>query len=80
MADVKVRKLDDWVVDAWRQRAQQAGHSLEEELRRLLTEEALKLQADFVDQAAALRAEIARTHGVLSDSVEHVRAEREDRG
>lgn len=80
MAELKVRKLEAWVVDVWRQRAQRAGHSLEEELRQLLTQEALKSQVDFASQAAVLRAEIARVHGILSDSSEHVRAEREARG
>ena len=44
VADVKIRKLPDWVVDTYRARAQAAGHSLEEELRSLLTEAALERQ------------------------------------
>jgi plasmid stability protein len=33
MADVKIRKLDDWVVESFRARAKRAGRSLEDELR-----------------------------------------------
>jgi plasmid stability protein len=38
MADVKIRKLPDWVVDFYKKSAERAGRSLEEELRVLLTE------------------------------------------
>jgi plasmid stability protein len=38
MADAKIRKLDDWVVQSFRARAKEAGRSLEEELRQFLTE------------------------------------------
>ncbi len=35
MADVKIRKLDDWVVESFRAQAKKSGHSLEAELRQL---------------------------------------------
>ncbi|HTQ14233.1 MAG TPA: hypothetical protein VMH86_10185 [Rhizomicrobium sp.] len=38
MADVKIRKLPDWVVDRYKRSAKAAGRSLEEELRLFLTE------------------------------------------
>lgn len=80
MAEVKVRKLEEWVVKVWQSRAQQAGRSLEEELRQVLTEGALRPQQEFASKAAELRAAIQKAVGQLSDSTLHVRAEREARG
>ena len=80
MTDVKVRRLEDWVVQVWRRRAEVAGRSLEEELRQVLTDEALRPQVEFAERAAALRAKIRRSSGVLTDSTEHVRADRAARG
>ena len=41
MAEVKIRKLPDWVVAHHKRAAERAGRSLEEELRQFLTEKAL---------------------------------------
>ena len=49
MADVKIRKLDDWVVESFRARAKQAGRSLEEELRQFLTEAARERRRRFAE-------------------------------
>ena len=80
MAEVKVRKLEDWVVKVWQKRAQQSGRSLEEELRQALTAEALRPQQRFAEKAAEVRSAISRSTGQMSDSVEHLRAERAARG
>jgi len=80
MADVKVRKLDDWVVATIRTRAQRAGRSLEQELRRMLTEAVLNAQRDFGERAAALRRDLRKRHGILADSTPGIREDRESRG
>ena len=80
MAEVKVRKLEDWVVKAWQSRARGAGRSLEEELRQALTEGALRPQQEFASMAAQLRAVIQKAVGPMSDSTAHIRADREARG
>lgn len=80
MADVKVRKLNYWVVETIRKRAEQAGHSLEEELRRILTEAALKAQHDFASHSAAWRRIMQKKHGTFSDSTALIREDREARG
>jgi plasmid stability protein len=80
MADVKIRRLEDWVVAAHRNRAEQAGRSLEKELRVLLTAAALEPQRDFAREVPLLREEIRKQRGTLSDSTELIRAEREARG
>ena len=80
MSEIKVRRIEDWVVATHRRRAEAAGRSLEEELRLVLTEAALEPQHAFAARAAVLRAEIRRVRGVLADSAAVIRAERDERG
>ena len=80
MADVHVRKLDDWVVAALRSRARRHGHSLEGELRQLLSAEALRPRQEAADRAQAVREAIAQEHGLLPDSALLIRQDRDARG
>ena len=80
MADVKIRKLPDWVVAAHKSHAASAGRSLEEELRTLLTEAARKPQLDLGRKAAALRNRLRTMHGTLPDSTPGIRKDRQARG
>ncbi|MCC6365422.1 MAG: hypothetical protein IT165_18060 [Bryobacterales bacterium] len=76
---VKIRKLPDWVIDAHKSKAEQEGISLEEELRNLLTESALKPQRDFAAKAEAWNSQLKTRYGTLSDSTEIIREDREER-
>ena len=80
MADVKIRKLPNWVLESYRTRAKAAGRSLEEELRLLLTETALQGQREFAAEAAAFRGQIQSKYGLLKDSTPGIREDRERRG
>jgi len=73
MADVKIRKLPDWVLTHFQSLARQAGHSTEEELRDLLTETVLRAQWEFADEADRIRQELFEKHGVFSESAEIIR-------
>lgn len=79
MPEIKIRKLPDWVVDTFRLRAENAGRSLEEELRLLLTETALKPKQDLAMELAAFRKMLERKYGTLRDSAEGIRQDRETR-
>lgn len=79
MADVKIRKLDDRVVEYFKARAVRAGHSLEEELRRYLGEAALRRRQEAIRRADENREALFRKYGVMPDSVELIRDEREER-
>ena len=72
--------LPEWVVEAYRAQAEAAGRSLEEELRRLLTDNAVRAQRDFAERAGKFRSRIQAKHGVLSDSAVDIARERERRG
>ena len=68
MADVKVRRVPDWVIESFRSRATALGHSLEEELRSLLTEVARARRQEFVAEAGVFQESLRTRYGQLSDS------------
>ncbi|MBL8672952.1 MAG: hypothetical protein JNK11_19990 [Alphaproteobacteria bacterium] len=80
MADVKIRQLEDWVLESHRTRAKTAGRSLEEELRQVLTDKALEARREFARRAREMQAELKAKYGVMSDSTPGIRADREERG
>jgi plasmid stability protein len=80
MADVTIRKLDDWVVASFRARAKQAGHPLEEELRQFLTEAARERRQRFAAKLDALDARLRERYGELPDSTPLIREERDRYG
>jgi plasmid stability protein len=80
MAEVKIRKLPDWVVETHRVRAETAGRSLDEELRSLLTREALYVQREFQRDAEKLQGRLRAKYGRLSDSTPGIAADRRKRG
>jgi plasmid stability protein len=80
MAEVRVRKLEEWVVNWFRTQARQHGESLEGELRQVLTGVA---QARKQAIAAGLRADleaIEKQYGTFSDSAALIREDRDARG
>lgn len=79
MADVKVRKLEERVVDFHRRKAEKAGHSLEAELRRVLTDAAIADRRKMAREIARRLARMRKKYGVLPDSTPGIRAEREGR-
>jgi plasmid stability protein len=80
MADVKIRKLPDWVVEHHKRNAEKAGRSLEEELRVLLTDQIMAKRRTLLKRLADTREKIRKRHGVLSDSTADIREERERMG
>jgi plasmid stability protein len=80
MSEVRVRKLEDWVVGWFRAQAKQHGRSLESELRDILTETALRRKKDIAARLRADLQELEAKHGVFSDSAKTIREMRDARG
>lgn len=80
MPELRVRNLDDWIVNELKAQARAHGRSLEAELRNRLQELALRPRQEMVDRAARLRNLIAQEHGLLPDSAASIREERDARG
>jgi plasmid stability protein len=78
MTDVKVRRLDDWVVESFRARAKKAGRSLEEELRQTLTEVARMRREALIGEINTFREELRAKYGEMADSTPLIREMRAD--
>jgi plasmid stability protein len=72
--------LDDWVLSELKSQAKAHGRSLEAELRERLRELALGPRREMAERAAKLRHAIAQEHGLLPDSAEAIREDRDARG
>ena len=78
MAEFKVRRLDEHVAATLRARARVHGISLEEEVRRLLSESVAKKREAFARRAAASRtATRRRRRRRPTDSTASIRRERD---
>jgi plasmid stability protein len=80
MSELRVRNIDDWVIAELKAQARVHGCSLEAELRDRLRELALRPRQEMADRAARLRLAIAQEHGLLPDSAEAIRQDRDARG
>lgn len=80
MAEVKIRKLEDWVVDSFRARAKAAGRSLEEELRQLLIATARQRRQAYVEELREFRDRLQAEYGEMPDSTPLIREDRDERG
>jgi plasmid stability protein len=80
MSEVRVRKLEDWVVRWFRTQAKQHGTSLEGELRQVLTDAALRRKREIVSQLRADLKQMEERYGLFSDSAPLIREDRDSRG
>lgn len=80
MSEVRVRDLDEGVVQALKDRARRHGKSLSEELRELLTREAFRPRHETIERLQKLRDQIRAECGELPDSTPGIREERDRRG
>jgi plasmid stability protein len=80
MADVKIRNLDDRIRDAYQQMAEAAGTSLEEQLRRALTEHVHQERQEMVRTLLTDLERLREKYGVMADSTPGIREDRDRRG
>ncbi len=78
MADIKVRRVPDHILDWHRAEAGREGISLEERIRRVLHEEYVRSRRELVAEMDALCAKLEKRTGALSDSTPLIREIRED--
>jgi plasmid stability protein len=80
MTEVRIRNVDDWVVDELRKQARLKGQSLEGTLRELLAEEAARPRRELATKLREMREELRHKYGSFSDSTVLIREERDARG
>jgi plasmid stability protein len=77
MSQVRVRNLEDWVVEAFKARAKRQGQSVEAMLRELLRVEASRPKMELAAELERLREAQRDKYGTFTDSTPLIRAERE---
>jgi plasmid stability protein len=77
MAEVRVRKLDEFVVAQLREQAQRKGTSVEAILREIISREALRPRQELIAMLKQHQDEMRERYGVLPDSTPGIRAARD---
>ena len=77
MADVRVRKLDDGVVQMLKDRALREHTSVEAILRVVITNEAKRPKQEMLERLMAHQATMQDKYGVMPDSTVEIREERD---
>jgi len=80
MTDLRIRKLDEWVVAALKVRAKRKGHSLEAELRETLQDDVKREKRAVVAEHEEMLKKLRDKYGIFSDSAVLIREERDTRG
>ena len=69
MGQVLIRNLDDDVIETYRLRAKRKRHSLEQELRTVLSEHAIPSGTDLEAEAESLRAQAPMVQDALAEAM-----------
>jgi plasmid stability protein len=80
MTEVRIRDVDEWVVEFLRQEGKREGRTLEFHLREVLKQAALERKKAVAEEMRADLNELQTKYGVFPDSAAGIRDERERRG
>jgi plasmid stability protein len=80
MSELRIRKVEERIAAALRARARRHDRSLEEELRVLLRDEALREKLAVAERAAGQLERLRQKRGTLRDSAVFIREDRNARG
>jgi plasmid stability protein len=79
MSEVRIRNVDEWIVESLRHQARSQGQTLEATLRELLRNEAMNRKRVLVEELRQMQEELRARHGTFSDSTIGIRQERDAR-
>jgi antitoxin FitA len=80
MSEVRIRNVDDWVVEWHRTQAKLDGKTLETELRQILTDAALAKKRAIADEMRVSLDKFRSEGRFFSDSAKIIREDRDRRG
>jgi plasmid stability protein len=80
MAELRIRKLDDWVTSWLKAQAGMHGRSLEKELRELLTETVRTRKKQIADELLDGLETLEKRHWRFTEGTKGIREERDRRG
>jgi plasmid stability protein len=79
MTEIRIRNVDDWIVDFHRHTAKKNGTTLESELKRILSEAALAKRRAAAKELERDRDELRDKYGLFPSSVGYIRDIRDGR-
>jgi plasmid stability protein len=79
MTDLRIRDVEEWVLDVHRRHAKKQGTTLENEAREILTAAALAKKQALAQELRAMQDELRQKYGTFSDSTLFIREERDRR-
>jgi plasmid stability protein len=79
MTELRIRNVDEWIVDIHRHNAKQNGVSLESEIKRILCDAAFEKRRATAKKLKELRDEMREKYGEFPSSVGYIRDMREGR-
>ncbi len=77
MTELRIRNIDEWVVDIHRHNAKKNRTSLESEIKRILADSALAKRQAIAQELEQDRNELREKYGVFPSSVAYIREMRE---
>ena len=80
MPELRIRNIDEWIVETFKSLARINGRSMEAEIKNVLMRQALGSRQQLGNELAALSGEIQQKYGLLSDSARLIREDRDSRG
>jgi plasmid stability protein len=80
MAEIRVRNVDESILATFRDVARRRGHTVPEEIRRLITDAVVRPKQELIARLDRLRESIRSEHGTLDDSTQWIREERDRLG
>lgn len=79
MTELRIRNVDEWIVDIHRHNAKKKGVSLESEIKRILSDAAFAKRQATAKKLEQQRNELRDKYGVFPSSVDYIRDMREGR-
>jgi plasmid stability protein len=80
MGEIRVRNLPDWLVEWYKDSAEQQGTTLEGYMRQMLHQSALSQQSAFAAELQQGLDHLAQKYPVMPDSTSLIREMRDERG
>ncbi|HEX3152688.1 MAG TPA: hypothetical protein VHR66_31740 [Gemmataceae bacterium] len=80
MAELRIRDLDGWIVETFRALAKRKGHSMEAEIKDVLRSQAMGPREALARELLGMNDELKTKYGLLPDSTDLIRKDRESRG
>lgn len=80
MSELRIRNVEEWIVETFRTLAKLNGRSMEAEIKELLRDRARSRKESLADELRAMNRDLEDKYGLLPDSAEYIREDRDNGG